>query len=198
VTLVPYDVCNGQFPSSVDTCDAYLCTGSRCSAYDQADWILRLLDFVRELHPARAPFVGICFGHQVLAEALGGKVERASSGWGVGVHGMDVVRSEEWMQPPRRACRLQYMHQDQVVRLPPAADLLGRTDHCPVAMLGVGETMLGIQGHPEFPAAYGEALIGDRIERIGPDRARVGRTSLTQPVDDRLAAEWIARFFVGG
>jgi hypothetical protein len=63
-------------------------------------------------------------------------------------------------------------------------------------MLGVGETMLGIQGHPEFPAAYGEALIGDRIERIGPDRARVGRTSLTQPVDDRLAAEWIARFFV--
>ncbi len=195
VTLVPFDVCNGQFPSSVDACDAYLCTGSRCSAYDQADWILRLLDFVRELHAAAAPLVGICFGHQVLAEALGGKVERASSGWGVGVHGMDVVRSEAWMQPPRPACRLQYMHQDQVVRLPPAAELLGRTDHCPVAMFGVGETMLGIQAHPEFPAAYGEALIGDRVERIGADSAVYGRTSLTQPVDDRLAAEWIARFF---
>jgi GMP synthase-like glutamine amidotransferase len=195
VTLVPFDVCNGQFPSSVDACNAYLCTGSRCAAYDQADWILRLLDFVRGLHTARMPFVGICFGHQVLAEALGGNVERASSGWGVGVHGMDVIRGEAWMQPPSAACRLQYMHQDQVVRLPPGAELLGRTDHCQVAMFGVGETMLAIQGHPEFPVAYAEALIGDRIERIGADRAVDGRTSLAQPIDERLAAEWIARFF---
>jgi GMP synthase-like glutamine amidotransferase len=194
VTLVPFDVCNGQFPLSVDDCEAYLCTGSRSSAYDRTDWIVRLLDFVRELHAARAPFVGICFGHQVLAQALDGRVERAGGGWGVGVHGMDVVRAEPWMQPPRQDCRLQYMHQDQVVRLPPGGERLGQTDHCPVAMFGVGETMLGIQGHPEFPIAYGDALISERVERIGADRAVHGRTSLAQPVDDGLAARWIARF----
>jgi GMP synthase-like glutamine amidotransferase len=196
-TLVPFDVCNGQFPESVNTCDAYLCTGSRESAYERADWIVRLLDFVRDLHAARAPFVGICFGHQVLAEALGGRVERASSGWGVGVHEMDVVRAEPWMQPSRPACRLQYMHQDQVVLLPPGAELLGRTDHCPVAMFGIGERLLGIQAHPEFPTPYSEALISDRVDRIGADRAMHGRASLThQEVDRTLAASWIARFLV--
>jgi len=194
VTFVPFDVCNGQFPPSASACDAYLCTGSRHSAYDPAEWIVRLLDFVRELHAARATFVGICFGHQVLAEALGGKVERACDGWGVGVHGMDVVRGEPWMDPPRPDCRLQYMHQDQVVRLPSGAELLGRADHCPMAMFGVGGTLLGVQGHPEFPIAYGEALISDRAERIGVDRAAHGRTSLAQPVDAELAARWIARF----
>ena len=80
--LQAFDVRNGEFPSSVDACDAYLTTGSRFSAYDDEAWIQQLKDFVRQLHEAEKPFVGICFGHQVLAEALGGKVEKAESGWG--------------------------------------------------------------------------------------------------------------------
>jgi hypothetical protein len=107
---------------------------------------------------------------------------------------MDVVRSEAWMQPPRPACRLQYMHQDQVVRLPPGAELLGRTEHCPVAMFQLGDTMLGIQGHPEFAAAYSEALIDDRVERIGVERVERGGASLAEPADTNLVAAWIARF----
>jgi len=194
LTLVPYDVCNGEFPAGLEACDAYLRTGSRHSAFEHREWIGRLLDLVREAQAARTPFVGICFGHQVLAQALGGLVERASGGWGVGVHQMDVVQPASWMQPPRPACRLQYMHQDQVVRLPPRAELLGRTGHCPMAMFQLGDTILGIQGHPEFPAAYGEAPIGDRVERIGVERAAQGRASLAEPADAGLAAQWIARF----
>ena len=196
LTLVPYDVCNGEFPARLDDCDAYLCTGSRHSAYEHREWIGRLLDFVRATHAARTPFVGICFGHQALAQALGGLVERARDGWGVGVHQMDVVQPASWMQPPRQACRLQYMHQDQVMRLPPGAELLGRTGHCPIAMFQFADSMLGIQAHPEFPAAYGEALIGDRVGRIGLERAEQGRASLAEPADGDLAARWIARFLV--
>jgi GMP synthase-like glutamine amidotransferase len=194
LTLLPFDICNAVWPASLDVCDAYLCTGSRHSALEHRDWIAHLLEFVREAHAARMPFVGICFGQQILARALGGVVERASDGWGVGVHRMDVVQAASWMQPPQPACRLQYMHQDQVVRLPPGAELLGRTEHCPVAMFQLGPSMLGIQGHPEFAAAYGEALIGDRVERIGAERAERGRASLAEPADTNLAAAWIARF----
>ena len=194
LTLIPFDICAAVWPASLDVCDAYLCTGSRHSAFEHRDWIALLLEFVREAHAARTPFVGICFGHQVLAQALGGLVERASDGWGVGVHRMEVVQPASWMQPPRPACRLQYMHQDQVVRLAPGAELLGRTEHCPMAMFQLGDTMLGIQGHPEFPPEYGEALIGDRVEQIGAARAEQGRASLSEPADAALAAQWIARF----
>jgi GMP synthase-like glutamine amidotransferase len=194
LTLVPFDVCNGEWPAAVNVCDAYLCTGSRHSAFEPRDWIVRLLGFVREVHAARVPFVGICFGHQVAAQALGGLVERTSDGWGVGIHQMDVVRTAPWMQPPRSACRLQFMHQDQVVRLPPGADLLGRTAHCPMAMFQLGDTILGVQGHPEFPAEYGETLIRDRVGRIGEARADDGCASFAQPADASLAAQWIRRF----
>ena len=146
-----FDVSKGELPPSVQACDAYLCTGSRNSVYEERDWIARLKDFVRDLHRARTKYVGICFGHQMLAEALGGKVAPAAQGWGVGVHDMTIVESEAWMQPREAHCRLQYMHSDQVERLPPGSTVLARAAHCPVAMFQVGDTMLGIEGHPEFP-----------------------------------------------
>ncbi len=189
-----YDVCQGELPPSLNACDAYLCTGSRYSVYDEVDWIRSLKDFVRQLHGAARPFVGICFGHQILAEALGGKVEKAREGWGVGVHSLEVVRPETWMQPPQTTCRLQYMHQDQVICLPEEGVLLGRSDHCPVAMFRAGETMLGIQPHPEFPAAYSEALLADRIECIGPQRVEAARASLGQVTDEEIITRWIVGF----
>ena len=149
---------------------------------------------MRELHRARSTYVGICFGHQMLAEALGGKVAPAAQGWGVGVHDMTIVQPEGWMQPLEAHCRLQYMHADQVQRMPPGAALLARSDHCPVAMFGVGETMLGIEGHPEFPAPYAEALLRERRERIGSERVDAALASVNEPTHDTLVARWIAHF----
>jgi GMP synthase-like glutamine amidotransferase len=196
LTLEPFDVCDGQFPSpdAFDACDGFITTGSRFSAYDDVDWIHRLKGFVRQAREAGKPFVGICFGHQLLAEALGGKVEKAEYGWGVGVHAVEVAREEAWMRPAQPACRLQHMHQDQVVRLPENAVLLGRSAHCPAAMLRVGETMLGVQAHPEFPADYVEALLLDRVARIGEGRVREARAGLRQPTDENIVAKWIAEF----
>ncbi|HZS05257.1 MAG TPA: gamma-glutamyl-gamma-aminobutyrate hydrolase family protein [Blastocatellia bacterium] len=194
LTLRPFNVCNGEFPATVDACDAYLCTGSRHSVYEDVDWINSLKGFVRQAYEAGRPFVGICFGHQMLAEALGGKTAKAPQGWGVGIHDVEIVRSEPWMQPEQTNCRLQYMHQDQVQRLPGRGVLLAESDHCPVAMFRVGDTMLGIQAHPEFLPAYCEALMLDRIERIGAERAAAGLASLGQATDEGVVTSWIARF----
>jgi GMP synthase-like glutamine amidotransferase len=189
-----FDVCNNEFPASTDACDAYLATGSRFSAYDDVGWIHSLKDFVRQLRDADRPFVGICFGHQVLAEALGGKVVKAEQGWGAGVHTIEIARHDAWMNPERRECGLQFMHQDQVVRLPENSVALGASNHCPVAMFRVGERMLGIQAHPEFTKDYSQALILNRVERIGEAKARAALSSLSRATDEALAAKWIAEF----
>ena len=194
--LQPFDVCNGEFPASMDACDAYLATGSRFSADDDVDWIHSLKDFVRRLRRADKPFVGVCFGHQILAEALGGKVVKAEQGWGVGVHNIEIGGHDAWMRPERRECGLQFMHQDQVVRLPESGVALGASDHCPVAMFRVGERMLGIQAHPEFSKDYSEALLLDRVERIGEAKARAALSSLSQATDEAAVAKWMAEFLV--
>ena len=190
--LASFDARNGEFPASVDACEAFVCTGSRFSAYDQDDWIQELKGFIRQLRDANKPFVGICFGHQVLAEALGGKVEKAEQGWGIGVHGLNVVKHETWMQPEQISCGIQYSHRDQVTRLPENSVLLGESDHCPVAMFQVGETMLGVQGHPEFPAAYTEALVRGRADLIGTEK--VNAAKFDAPTDEAVITNWLAKF----
>lgn len=195
--LVPVDACNGELPARPGDFEGYVCTGSRRSAYDDRPWIHDLARFVRDVAAAGVPFVGICFGHQMLAHALGGEVRQADGGWGVGPHATVVDRAEPWMAPELTRPRLQYMHQDQVVRLPEGASVLGSADHCPVAMLRAGERMLGIQAHPEFPAAYVDALVRVRAERIGPAKVDAARRELATPTDDDVVATWIASFLRG-
>ena len=193
-TFTWFDVIKGELPGSTDACDAYICTGSRYSVYEDRDWIHRLKDYIRQLRESRKPFIGICFGHQMLAQALGGEVTPAASGWGVGIHEMRVTKPESWMQPQQDDCKLQYMHGDQVERLPPESIVLAAAPHCPVAMFRVGDTMLGIEGHPEFPAEYVEALLRERKERIGVARTEAALASLEQTVDDAVVARWMANF----
>ncbi|MFN0122071.1 MAG: type 1 glutamine amidotransferase [Blastocatellia bacterium] len=194
VTLQSFDVCNGQWPGAADHCDSWICTGSRFSVYDDVEWIHRLKSFVRQLRETRQPFVGICFGHQILAEVFGGHVARAPAGWGVGVHRMELIHPEPWMQPLQSGVNLQFMHQDQVLRLPPGARLLANSDHCPIAMFRVDDTMLGIQAHPEFPREYSDALLVDRAERIGVERAHAARESLIWDTEEDIATSWIREF----
>jgi len=192
--LVPFDVCNGEVPAAARDCDAWVCTGSRRSVYDDDEWIAPAAQFVRDVRDAGVPFVGICFGHQLLAHALGGSVEKAPTGWGVGIHPVRVVQEEPWMQPMQDKLQLHFMHQDQVMHAPEGAVVLGCTDHCAVAMFRVGDTMLGMQAHPEFTVPYADALLADRTERVGGDRAEEGRRSLTTPTDEGIVARWMTTF----
>lgn len=133
----------------------------------------------------------------MLAEALGGKVEKSPYGWGVGIREIEITRVEAWMQPEQTTLKLHYMHQDQVTRLPENSVVLGRSEHCPVAAFRLGETMLGLQAHPEFTNEYSAALLTDRIERIGAARVEAARTSLVHRTDERMFAQWITEFLNG-
>ncbi len=196
--LVTYDVCQGQFPLSVPECDAYVCTGSKYSVYDELDWIQQLQGFVRELYAREKVYVGVCFGHQLLGEALGGKVEKSPDSWCVGAHTFQVNQRESWMTPFQSIYRLLMMCQDQIAVLPPDSTVLATTPACPVGMLRVGPRMLGLQAHPEFSPAYEQALLEDRVARIGAEKVRVGLESLDLPLDTGIVGEWLVNFMKRG
>jgi len=188
-----YEVHRGRLPLEPSECEAWVCTGSRYSVYEEHEWIEPLSAFIRELQDER-PFVGICFGHQMLAHALGGEVAKAKQGWGVGVLPVEVLRQEPWMEPPRDRIRIQHMHQDQVQKLPDDSVLLGRSPHCEAAMFRIGETMLGIEGHPEFTVEYGAALISARRGQIAEKEWRRALDSLKEEADGSVVGRWISRF----
>ncbi len=193
--ITRFDLQAGNVPSDPKACDAWITTGSRASVYDEADWIRATESFIEQVAETDRPFVGICFGHQLLAQTLGAEVKRAPGGWGVGVLPMNVVHNENWMAPRQSVVRMQYMHADQVMAVPAGATLLGAAPHCPVAMFQHGPRLLGIEAHPEFPAAYARALIDDRRERIGKEAADDALARVEVPVDSSVVGGWIARFF---
>ena len=182
-----WNVVDSEFPASTSDADGWLVTGSRYSVYDEFDWIGRLLRFLRQCYRDQVPVVGVCFGHQALATALGGTVEKFSGGWAVG-------RTEyDWNG---RRVALNAWHQDQIVVPPECADVIGTSDFCKYAMLSYGDRALSIQPHPEFSADVIDALIENRACGIVPDelldRARNGMAS---PTDSSEFADLIASFF---
>lgn len=193
--FVTYDVCRGKFPASLSECEGYLATGSKLSVYDGEDWIVELKAFVRAIYQSENKFVGVCFGHQMLGEALGGKVEKAATGWSVGVHVFDVLVKEPWMEPFQPTVNLLMMCQDQVVKLPEKSTVLATAPGCPVGMFRVGENMLGLQAHPEFPVTYEKALLTARLERIGHQKVNAALKTLEFSLHEKLAAKWITNFF---
>lgn len=196
---VVYPVIDDVLPERVDAADGWLVTGSRFGVYDDAPWIRRLEAFVRELVAARVPLVGVCFGHQILASALGARVEKAEAGWGVGPHAYEIVERPPWLTTPSERFTLNAMHQDQVLSLPPGARLIARSDFCPYAALAYGDHAMTIQAHPEFDNAYERALIGLRRgalipeERADPALAATAETGVA--TDAPNAARWIRDFF---
>ena len=192
--VVGYDARNGVLPARPDECDAWLITGSAASVYDDEPWIEPVADLVRAVHEARVPCVGICFGHQLLAHALGGRTERAEGGWGVGALAMEVLDAQPWMEPGLASATLLYSHQDQVTELPPDGRILASAAHCPIAMLAIGDDMIGMQAHPEFGADYVRALLEDRVDRIGQATTAAALATLYEPSDEVAVACWILAF----
>lgn len=185
---------DGELPDDIDAVDAWLTTGSRSGVNDGDAWIEALCVWVRELWAARKPLVGICFGHQLIARALGGEVAKHQRGWGVGVSFNQVTQYAEWMVPQAVGLDLVVSHQDQVVTLPPETRVLAGSDFCPYYLMQVGECFLGVQGHPEFSKAYSADLMARRRGKIPDNRVREGLASLQAPVDDLQVVGWILAF----
>jgi GMP synthase-like glutamine amidotransferase len=162
--------------------------------YDDEPGNEPVTELVRAVHDARVPGVGVCCGHQLLAPAHGGRTELPAVGWGVGSLPMTIVQPQPWMDPPRSTATLLYSHQDQVVELPPDGRVLAAAAHCPIAMLAIGDDMVGLQAHPEFGAAYVRALLEDRVDRIGASETEAALATLQEPTDGRTTARWILAF----
>lgn len=191
---VLYDVCNNHFPESLEECDLYIATGSKHSVYDDLPWVSKLKKVIVQLYQQQKYFIGVCFGHQLIGEALGGKVRKSSNGWCVGVHQFEIITHKNWMIPSAKTVNLLMMCQDQIVELPKDATVLAKSEWCPVAMLTVGETILGIQAHPEFSKAYNQVLMEDRVERMGQDVVSKGIESLKNEIQQDIIQRWILSY----
>jgi GMP synthase-like glutamine amidotransferase len=195
--LARYDLDEGRFPDSVDECDGWLCGPSRSSAYDPLPWRSDAEELLRRIVATERPYVGICFGHQLLAQALGAPVERAPDGWQVGVHDYALVGHHAWMDPAPASIALIASHQDQVTALPDGATLLAREADggCPVAGFTVGARAWTLQPHPEFVPALADHLLAGRVDLIGAERVATARETLSRPGDQPTVARWTGRFF---
>jgi GMP synthase-like glutamine amidotransferase len=196
IRLIEMSVIDGDFPSDLNDFDGYLITGSPSSVYDREEWISRLLGLVREIHEARLPLVGICFGHQAIAQALGGSVACSEKGWGVGIRSSNLVATEPWMDAESKVCGLIYSHRDQVMSLPAEAKLLMSDDFCRYAGFSMGDKLFSIQGHPEFTKAFARGLLELRYEMIGKEIVEPARKSLKGGHDGDRVGKWIVGFFL--
>jgi GMP synthase-like glutamine amidotransferase len=187
-----FDVQAGQLPDP-GAHAAYLITGSPAGVYDPLPWIEPLLGFIRAAKASK--MVGICFGHQAMAEALGGHVEKSDKGWGAGLHRYTVVRSEPWIDTPGTIA-IPASHQDQVVVQPPNTEVVAESDFTPFAALAwTDRPAISFQFHPEFSPDFAKALIEARFDRVpNPDSAIA---SLDAPNDNRRVAQWIRNFLNG-
>ncbi|BBB26711.1 type 1 glutamine amidotransferase [Amphritea japonica] len=153
-----WDVCLGEFPNSYRDCDGWVITGSPASVYEPLEWIDPLEQLIRDISQARQGLVGICFGHQIIAQALGGVVEKVKAGWGLGVDQYRLTaKGMTWFGV--ESLSLHVIHQDQVVTLPEGAELLAGSEFCPYGALSYRSHILTIQAHPEFSGGYMQALL---------------------------------------
>lgn len=190
-----FNVSANQLPDRADMCDAYIITGSSADAFSTADWISTLKQFLRGARK-QAALIGICFGHQIMAEAFGGKVARSDKGWGIGVHHYAVTNKRPWMDE-REVFSLIASHQDQVVELPASARVIGSSYFCPVAAIEYENcAAISFQAHPEFTPGFARDLIEAKPNAgYTAEQAEIAIETLDEmPVDNSRIAEAIHRF----
>ncbi|WP_339842721.1 gamma-glutamyl-gamma-aminobutyrate hydrolase family protein [uncultured Halopseudomonas sp.] len=194
--LTIYRVMDGEYPVRLDEHHAYFTTGSKFGVNDGLAWVDVLEDFVRELWRQRIPLIGVCFGHQLMAKALGGEVGKSEKGWGVGISFNQVVTRKNWMSPWQEKLDLIVSHQDQVIRLPAdvAAEVLVSSLFCPYYVVQYGRHFMSVQGHPEFCKTYSRDLMEMRKISIPQARLREGQVSLNAEVDADVMMSWMLNF----
>lgn len=199
MTVSPLRAYEGELPDSPDDFDAFMISGSRHATYDSSEWIAQLHEFVRRCFDHRKKTVGICFGHQLIAHALGGEARKSDVGWGVGIHTTRITAPQTWMDASELIAPNRYnlivVHQDQVVKLPPDSCVIAENDFCPISMFVTDDVMLGIQGHPEFSKKYCEFRIHHRKKLFSTELYEQSLASLEQMELDALQVfDWITRF----
>lgn len=186
-----YDVTKGEFPALPEAHGAYLVTGSPAGVYDDLPWIGALKAFLQTAK-GKARLIGVCFGHQIMAEAFGGTVAKSEKGWGIGLQNYSLADRAPWMDGTG-SIAVPVSHQDQVIERPPASRLIGGNDFCINGILAYqDQPAISFQFHPEFEPAFAAALIESRRDRL--EEADGAIASLARRDDRARVGEWIKKF----
>ena len=189
-----YQVALGELPTSVAECDIWFVGGSSKSCTDSDNWIHNLKKFIIQVQCARVKMVGFCFGHQLIAAALGGEVKKSAKGWGAGVRSFKVLDSTFDFEGTQ-SLQLIYSHQDQVTQLPPGAKHLGTSDFCEFEMFMVEESTLCFQGHPEFCPEFALERYKSRQSALGPAVFNQALKTINNPTSAESVWKYISQKF---
>lgn len=190
----PYAILSGELPENPDEADVWVITGSKFGVYEDHDWIPPLEEFIRACKNQGRLMVGICFGHQLIARALGGVVRKSAKGWGVGPHEYDTSAWPAKLGPVPETLDLQAYHQDQVETLPEGAQTIASSEFCEHAALWYPGFAITVQGHPEFSKPYVTALIECRRGSVLTEEdADQGQKNMARKVNADTLAGLIAR-----
>ncbi|XP_010687655.2 gamma-glutamyl peptidase 5 [Beta vulgaris subsp. vulgaris] len=207
-----YRVVEGEFPdmNELESYDGFVISGSPYDAYGNDYWIIELCLLLQNLDAMQKKVLGICFGHQLLCRALGGKVGRSPTGWDIGVREIRIDHKE--FLPKQldfskgsddeipRSLTIIECHQDEVWELPFDAEVVASSDKTRVEMFTIGNHILGTQGHPEYTKDILCHLI-DRLVANGSieeDFAETTRSKIENIEPDRYYWEKLCRNFLKG
>ena len=178
--------------------EAIVITGSPAGVYDPLPWMDTLRAFIRRAYGQKTPMLGICFGHQIMADALGGDVRKSEKGWGLGRHSYRVAQRPRFMQDAGAELAIACSHQDQVITAPEEADIILASDFTPNAGLSYRNgAALSFQPHPEFRDDYTVALAELRRGTAPDALVETAISSVSTPSSSAELARYIGQFFKG-
>ena len=195
-----FNILDDEFPKDHLECDGWIVTGSPHGVYEDHSWIPTVSQLINNVYEANLPIFGVCFGHQLIAQALGGHVEKSEKRWGLGLHTYQVNNKPDYMSNLSEEVTLNICHQDQVLRPPQGATVYAKSEFCENAGFYIKDKVLTMQAHPEFLVDFTKALLTARRDVTIPkefvDPALVGLKNNPDSAQSNQFAKTIRQFFL--